>query len=89
MSFLCMGANLEGTQVRIAGQPAAVTQAWPNQLNVKLAAAPTSPLSVELDWQGGRTPPVPVAVAATPPEFSAAPAAPGGLIVPAATRRAW
>jgi hypothetical protein len=46
------GRNLEGAQVRIAGQPVAIAQAWPNQLNVKLAAAPASPLSVELDWQG-------------------------------------
>jgi hypothetical protein len=77
------GRNLEGAQVRIAGQPATVAQAWPNQLNVKLAAAPASPLSVELDWQGGRTSPVPVTVTATAPEFSAAPPVPGGLIVPA------
>ncbi len=77
------GSNLEGTRVFIGGQPAEIVQAWPNQVNVKLAAAPTSPLSVELEWQRGRTAAVPVALAATPPDFAAAPASPGGLNPPA------
>jgi hypothetical protein len=73
------GRNLEGVQVRIGGQPATIAQAWPNQINVKA----TAPLNVELDWQGGRTAAVSVAITATTPEFAAAPAVPGGLIVPA------
>ena len=75
------GHHLEGTQVLIAGQPATIVQAWPNQLNVKLAS-PASPLSVELEWQRGRTAPVTVTLGPAPPDFAAAPASPGGFIVP-------
>ena len=77
------GRNLEGTRVFIGGQPAAIVQAWPNQVNIKLATAPASPLTVELEWQRGRTSAVSVALAAAPPDFAAAPASPGGLIPPA------
>ncbi len=76
------GSNLDGVQVLIGGRPAAVVHAWPNQINVRLAAPPVSPLSVELDWSGGRTSSAIVAIAATPPEYASAPAAPGGMIAP-------
>jgi uncharacterized protein (TIGR03437 family) len=77
------GRDLDRVQVLIGGQPAAIAHAWPNQINVKLAAPPASPLQVELDWQGGRTAPVSVAIASGPPEFASAPPAPGGFIAPA------
>ena len=77
------GRNLEGVQVLIGGQPATVAQAWPNQINVKLASpAPAAPLSVELDWQRGRTAAVAVAIGPTLPDFAAAPPAVGGFIAP-------
>ena len=76
------GSNLDGVQVLIGGQPAAVVQAWPNQINVKLSAPPTSPLKVELDWLGGSSSSTAVSIAATPPEYASGPAAPAGMIAP-------
>ena len=76
------GQRLQGVQVRVSGQPAAIAHAWSNQIDVKLAAAPVSPLSVEIDWQGGRMAPVSVSLSAAPPEFAVAPSAAGGLVAP-------
>lgn len=76
------GRDLDRVQVVMGGQPAQVVQAWPNQINVKLSAAPASPFQVELDWVGGRTKPVSVAVSPAPPDFANAPSAPGGFIAP-------
>ena len=77
------GTAAEGLQVLVAGQPAAVLMATPNQINVRLgapAAAAGSKLKVEIERQGQRLAPVEVAVEATPPAFEAAPTAMGGLI---------
>ena len=46
-----------------------------------LTMPPTAPLSVELDWQGGRTPATPVTLGVLT-TFDVAPAVPGGFIAP-------
>ena len=78
------GRELDDLQVLIGGQPAEIVQAWPNQINVKLAAAsPASTLSVELEGPWGRTAPSTITIGAALPEFASAPAVPGGMIAPA------
>ena len=76
------GRHLDGVQVSVGGQPAAIVQAWPNQVNIKLAEPPAQALNVELDGPAGRVPAVKVAIGSALPEFAEAPAAPGGLIAP-------
>ena len=77
------GRALDGAQVFVGGQPASIVMAAPNQLNIKLSAPPVSPLSVELESQGRRLPPVSIAIASAPPDFASAPPAPGGFTGPA------